>query len=647
MPEIQLANIHKYYGPVHVLKGLSLEVPEGAKLGIVGGNGSGKSTIFRVIAGLEDFERDKGSLHVARGRRIGLLDQLPQHPEGTRVRDVLWSAFDELLRMKAELDRLAARLSDGEEAVRRFGVLQSDFEHRGGYEMEHRLARVATGLDIPAAMLDQPFDRLSGGEKTRVSLAQIILRETDILLLDEPTNHLDIRSVEWLEQFLSDYPGTVLLISHDRFFLDQVADHILEVADGKGELYPGNYSAYSALREKKRIEALARFESEQKKIRQLEASAKRLHEWANRKDSPKFHRQAFSMEKRIERMKATGTQKPVSEKEMKGRFREEAYRSDEAVAVRDLSMRFGERTVLDGVTFTLHGGDRMALLGANGCGKTTLLRAVLSEISCDAGSVRIGPSVRVGYLPQEVRFDEPGRSVLDTIRYAYPMDVGKARNLLAGFRFTGEDVFKTVSALSGGEKSRLKLCLLMQADVNLLVLDEPTNHLDLPSREWIEESLDAFGGTILFVSHDRYFIRRFATSIAEMEDGRVSTWPFDYTEWRAWKAWKARQEAEQAAGGEAGSATGAARERRADKERQRNRGIAAKRCQELESRIETVEARVEAIDREMAANPSAFERLTALISERETLSASLPALYAQWEEAQAALSALTGEGDDV
>ena len=646
MPEIQLSNIHKYYGPVHVLKGLSLDVPEGAKLGIVGGNGSGKTTLFRVIAGLESFERDKGSLHVARGRRIGLLDQLPQHPEGTRVRDVLWSSFDDLLRMKAQLDQLAAQLAEGEAAIHRFGALQTEFEHRGGYEMEHRFARVATGLDIPAAMLDRPFDRLSGGEKTRVSLAQIILRETDILLLDEPTNHLDIRSVEWLESFLEDYRGTVLMISHDRYFLDQVADHILEVAEGKGELYPGNYSAYSALREKKRIEALARYENEQKKIRQLEASAKRLHEWANRKDSPKFHRQAFSMEKRIERMKATGTRKPVNEKEMGSRFREEAYRGDEAVAVRDLSKRFGERTVLEGVTFTLYGGDRMVLLGPNGCGKTTLLRAILSQLDCDAGSVRIGPSVRVGYLPQEVVFDMPERSVLDTIRYAFPMEEGKARNLLAGFRFTGGDVFKTVSALSGGEKSRLKLCLLMQSDVNLLVLDEPTNHLDLPSREWIEEALDAFGGTLLFVSHDRYFIRRFATCIAEMEEGRVTTWPFDYPEWRAWKEWKLRQEPEDAAGGTE-IRTESARERMAAKERQRNRGIAVRRCTELEQRIEGIEARMAAVDRDMAQNPSAFQQLAVLTAEKDALSASLPGLYAQWEEAQEALSAFTDQGDDV
>lgn len=643
MPEISLSSIQKYYGAVHVLKGLSLDVPDGAKIGIVGGNGCGKTTVFRIISGQELFE--KGSMHIAKNRRIGLLDQLPQHPEETLVRDVLQSSFSELLDMKSRLDLLAASLSDGEEQVRRFGSLQTEFEHRGGYEMDLRFNRVTQGLDIPHEMLDQPFSKLSGGEKTRVSLAQIILRETDILLLDEPTNHLDIRSVEWLEGFISDYRGTVLMISHDRYFLDQVAKLIFEIDDGVGMLYPGNYSAYAALRDQRRIDALARYENEQKKIRQLEAAIRRLHDWANRADNPKFHRQAFSIEKRVERMQRDGTVKPKMEKGMKNRFREEAYRGDEVLAVTRLVKRFEDRNILDGVDFVLYGGDHLALLGPNGCGKTTLLRSILSEMTPEEGSVRIGPSIKPGYLPQEILFEMPGRTVIDTLRYAKAMDEEKARNMLAGYRFFGDDVFKIVASLSGGEKSRLKLCLLMQEDVNLLILDEPTNHLDLPSREWIEEALGDFGGTILFVSHDRYFIRRFADRIAEMDEGKVTTYQFDYENYKAWKEWRRRQNAENAVStGVGGLRTESARERQAVKDKQRNTGIAARRCEELERIITDTERRMGEIDREMAGKPTDFILLQALAAEKEEWNRKLPPLYEQWENAQDTLAILTNEG---
>lgn len=547
MPEISLNNIHKYYGANHVLKGLSLEVPDGAKIGIVGGNGSGKTTLFRVLSGQETFEREKGSLHIARGRRIGVLDQVPVFAEQTTVREVLLDPFAELFALKARMDALTESLAESEAAMRKYGALQSEFEARGGYEIETRIGRVTQGLDIPQEMQSQLFESLSGGEKTRVSLARIILRDTDILLLDEPTNHLDIPSVEWLEGFLETYRGTVLIISHDRFFLDQVATNIFDVVDGKGELYPGNYSAYAELKERRQIEQLAHYENEQKKIRQLEAAAKRLHDWANRADNPKFHRQAFNIEKRVARIQRDGTERPKTEKAIKGRFQGEAYRGDDVLTVQDLSKRFGDRSVLRDISFTLFGGDRMVLLGSNGCGKTTLLRTLIGEMVPDAGEVHITPSIRIGYLPQEVVFEVPERTVIDTLRYAYPMDEGKARNLLAAYRFTGGDVFKAVSGLSGGEKSRLKLCLLMQEAVNLLVLDEPTNHLDLPSREWVEASLEAFPGSILFVSHDRYFVRRFANRVAEMDAGQVETWPFDYSEWRAWKLWKQEQVAQKSA----------------------------------------------------------------------------------------------------
>ncbi len=647
MPEISLNNIHKYYGANHVLKGLSLDVPDGAKLGIVGGNGSGKTTLFRVLAGQESFERDKGSLHIARGRRIGVLDQVPVFEKHTTVRDVLLEPFSELFSLKDRMEALTDSLVDSEEAMRRYGALQSEFETRGGYDIETRIGRVTQGLDIPEAMQRQRFNSLSGGEKTRVSLARIILRETDILLLDEPTNHLDIPSVEWLEGFLETYHGTVLIISHDRFFLDQVATGIFDVVDGKGERYPGNYSAYAALKERRQIEQLAHFESEQKQIKRLEAAAKRLHDWANRADNPKFHRQAFNIEKRVARIQRDGTERPRTEKAINGRFQGEAYRGDEVLTVQDLSKCFGERVVLANISFTLFGGDRMVLLGANGCGKTTLLRTLTGELSPDTGTVALSPSIRVGYLPQEVVFEVPSRTVIDTLRYAYPMEEGKARNLLATYRFTGGDVFKSVSGLSGGEKSRLKLCLLMQETVNLLILDEPTNHLDLPSREWVETSLEAFPGSILFVSHDRYFVRRFANRVAEMRGGQVETWPFDYSEWRAWKLWKQEQEAQVVLDTrDEVRDSDAARTRKAAKEKARSLSASKRQCEELEARIEQTEARLTRIDADMAVKATDFQALQSLTEEKEALQRTLPAMYAQWEQAQETVVRLCADNED-
>lgn len=647
MPEISLNNIHKYYGANHVLKGLSLDVPDGAKLGIVGGNGSGKTTLFRVLAGLESFERDKGSLHIARGRRIGVLDQVPVFEKHTTVRDVLLEPFSELFSLKDRMEALTDSLADSEEAMRRYGTLQSEFETRGGYDIETRIGRVTQGLDIPDAMQQQPFNSLSGGEKTRVSLARIILRETDILLLDEPTNHLDIPSVEWLEGFLETYRGTVLIISHDRFFLDQVATGIFDVVDGKGELYPGNYSAYAELKERRQIEQLAHFESEQKQIKRLEAAAKRLHDWANRADNPKFHRQAFNIEKRVARIQRDGTERPRTEKAIKGRFQGEAYRGDEVLTVQDLSKCFGERVVLNNISFTLFGGDRMVLLGANGCGKTTLLRILTGELAPDTGTVRVTPSIRIGYLPQEVVFEVPSRTVIDTLRYAYPMEEGKARNLLAAYRFTGGDVFKSVSGLSGGEKSRLKLCLLMQETVNLLILDEPTNHLDLPSREWVETSLEAFPGSILFVSHDRYFVRRFANRVAEMSGGQVETWPFDYSEWRAWKLWKQDQDSQAVVDArDEARDSDAARTRKAAKDKARNLSAAKRQSEELEARIEQTEDRLTRIDAAMAAMATDFLALQSLTEEKEALHATLPVMYAQWERAQETVAQLADDMED-
>ena len=627
MAEIVLKDIHKYYGVQHVLKGISLEIYEGTTTGLLGKNGAGKTTIFKIISGEEQY--DKGELQIARGRRVGVLDQIPEYPDDYTVYRVIDSAFQELHALKSRMDFFQSSLdTDPEESViRKYGALMSEFEARGGYEIEISMKRVCTGLEIGDSVLKRSFRELSGGEKTRVNLARIILTNTDILLLDEPTNHLDIHAVEWLEEYLEAFKGTVVVISHDRYFLDRVAKRIIEVEDGMATAYEGNYSKFAILKEQNRIEQLKHYEQEQKKIRQLEAAVKRMHDWAIRADNPSMHRRAFSMEKRIGWIVRDGVQKPKSEHKISKGFKTEDFSGSDIVLMKDVKIGFEAFNILDGIDLLIKKNDRLALLGNNGTGKTTLLRIIRGEIKPDAGLVRVGASVRMAYLPQLIVFDQPEMSVMETIRHEFIIDEGSARNLLAGYMFRGEDVFKKVGSLSGGELSRLKLCILMQRDVNFLILDEPTNHLDIQSREWIEEALDAFEGTILFVSHDRYFIRKFATSVCELENGRLIDFDGDYETFREYKKELSEEKKRIVA-------------EKKQNERQKTDNCTKtfdlkameKKLVRIETDISAIEQRLSEIDGEMQENQSDYEKLNALLAEKGDLSGKLEKCYQVWME---------------
>lgn len=579
-----------------------------------------------MISGEEPY--DKGEIQIAKGLRIGVLDQIPQYPDDATVYRVLDSAFMDLREMKKSIDALQAELAanPGASVMGKYGALLSEFEARGGYETETRIKRVCTGLDIDQEMQDKLFSELSGGEKTRVNLARIILIDPHILLLDEPTNHLDIRAAEWLEEYLLSFRGTVLVISHDRYFLDRVVNRIIEIEDGTAEAYDGNYSKYALQKEQKRLEQLKRYQQEQKKIRQLEAAVRRMHEWANRADSAKMHRRAFSMEKRIDRLKRDGTARPKAERRISRGFKAEDFSGSGVVMARGLRFAFGSRSILKGVDLLVRRNDRLALIGNNGSGKTTLLRIITGELAPDEGAVKTGTSVKAGYLPQKVTFDNPGMSVLDTVRHELTIDEGSARNILAGFMFRGEDVFKTMDSLSGGELSRLKLCLLMQRDVNFLILDEPTNHLDIQSREWIEEALDAFEGTILFVSHDRYFIRKFASSVCELEDGKLLRFNGDYESFREYKRILEEEKKGESSGE---NRTAKPKQQRA---RRPGPGTLKKRLAVIEADISETEARLLDIEQDMQDNASDYVKLEELLSEKDELSAKLEALYRRWME---------------
>ena len=520
-----------------ILDGLTFQVDTGERVGLLGPNGCGKTTLLRILTGVVDY--DEGEVMIAPGKRLGLISQIPVYPQGYTVEDVIDTAFEPLHKMEEEMAALAGRMAQGETdpaILSRYDKLTAAFQAGGGYETDTNKNKVCNGLSIPQAMREQPFDKLSGGEKTRVNLARLILEDTDILLLDEPTNHLDLRATEWLEEYLEKFKGTVLTVSHDRYFLDKVVDRVIEIQNGKAEFYSGNYSFYAVEKERRYEEKLRQYEKEQAKIQQLEKAAEQLRIWAYSGNDKTFKR-AQSMEKRIEKMRVTD--RPKKERKMQVRFGEREFRGDEVLTIKNLQKSFGERTLFSDVNLEVAGGERIALLGDNGTGKSTLIKILMGEEEPDSGKLRLGPTVKIGYLPQIIHFSHPERSLVDTMIYDLDCTAQTARNRLASFKFRGEDVFKSVSTLSGGEQSRLRLCMLMDSQINLLILDEPTNHLDIQSREWIEEAVEEYEGNLLFVSHDRYFIDRFATRIWMLEDGHITDFRGTYQEYLAAKAKKA------------------------------------------------------------------------------------------------------------
>ena len=426
-----------------ILDGLTFQVDTGERVGLLGPNGCGKTTLLRILTGVVDY--DEGEVMIAPGKRLGLISQIPVYPQGYTVEDVIDTAFEPLHKMEEEMAALAGRMAQGETdpaILSRYDKLTAAFQAGGGYEMDTNKNKVCNGLSIPQAMREQPFDKLSGGEKTRVNLARLILEDTDILLLDEPTNHLDLRATEWLEEYLEKFKGTVLTVSHDRYFLDKVVDRVIEIQGGKAELYSGNYSFYAVEKERRYEEKLRQYEKEQAKIQQLEKAAEQLRIWAYSGNDKTFKR-AQSMEKRIEKMRVTD--RPKKERKMQVRFGEREFRGDEVLTIKNLQKSFGERTLFSDVNLEVAGGERIALLGDNGTGKSTLIKILMGEEEPDSGKLRLGPTVKIGYLPQIIHFSHPERSLVDTMIYDLDCTAQTARNRLASFKFRGEDVFKSVS----------------------------------------------------------------------------------------------------------------------------------------------------------------------------------------------------------
>lgn len=617
MVDISVRGVRKAFEQdKEILRGVTFEIGEGEHVGLLGKNGGGKTTLFRIITG--ELESDAGEVVIGTGKRVGVMTQIPVFPPEYTAEDVLKTAFRRLDALQAKLAALREEMAEGgESAARTYDRLQTEFEALGGYETDFTLAKVANGLDLPPELRRRPFASLSGGEKTRVNLARLILEQTDILLLDEPTNHLDLRATEWLEDYLARFKGTVLTISHDRYFLDHAVTRIMEMTGGIVEHYSGNYSFFVVEKQRRYDEARKLWEKNQKQIAQLQKAADDLHLWAFM-GADKLHKRAFSMEKRIERLQQA--EKPKQERRMKARFGETEFRGDDALVVHGLGKAYGDRTLFHDLELQVTGGERIALLGDNGAGKTTLLHVLTGREPEDRGVVKFGPSVKWAMLEQQIRFARMDRTLVDTMLYEGDCTPQEARDRLGAFGFSGEDAFKWVSDLSGGELTRLRLCILMKADVNFLILDEPTNHLDILSREWIEDALEDYGEALLLVSHDRYFIRRFANRIWELKDGELLDYRCGYDEYR-----ERKERREQAARAEKKQETG-------DKPKKKASGPSPERKRALlEKQIQEAEAKAGETERLIQENATDYLRLEELFREKAELERQIEDLYARWD----------------
>ena len=621
MVDISVKDLNKFFViGENLLQGLSFEIQEGECVAILGRNGCGKTTLFKILTGEMDY--DGGEVYVNPNKKLGLISQIPRFPEAYTVEDVLRTAFSVLTATKKKMEALEAAMAQGatQEQLREYDTLVNRFQSGGGYEMDVDVDKICNGLGITAEQRPQLFDSLSGGEKTRINLARLLLEKTDILLLDEPTNHLDLNSVEWLEAYIKAFKGTVLTISHDRYFIDQVADRVIEIVDGHGEFYSGNYSFYMEEKQARFDLQMKQYEQEQAKLKQLGYTVERMKGWGI--NNRTLYRRAMSIQHRMERIQKT--ERPKAERTMKASFGEKDFSGDVVFKMKNVSKSFGDRVLFSDVNLNVEGGERIALLGDNGTGKSTFIKCLLGEEDCQ-GKIQFGPTVKWGYLPQIIHFDHPERSLYDTMLYEKNLTPQMARDRLGAFLFQGEDVFKTVGTLSGGEQSRLRLCMLMDEKINLLILDEPTNHLDIASREWVEAAIEEFEGVLLFVSHDRYFIEKFAERIWLLEDGAIRDFRCGYKKYRSILEHEAQARQLPAAP--------AAPKQRKEKPRSGPKD-SDKLVKKLEREIEKQEKVVADLEEKIQAAASDYQELNRLRGEKEAAEESLMELMEQWEAAQ-------------
>lgn len=625
MIECSVRELKKYFGANKIFDNISFELKTSERVGLIGQNGCGKTTLMKILMGMEDYQG--GSISLRKGVKLGYLEQIHCVEEALTVRDVLRQAYEEAIALQEKIKVLEedmTLLTDEalKQAMESYGRCIEAYEALGGYELEINIDRVCQGLTIPDEMQIRPFKDLSGGEKTRVILGKLLLEAPDILLLDEPTNHLDIKSIEWLEEFLRSYKGTILIISHDRYFLDKVVTKILELWPQQMNSFNGNYSAYVIERERRFLEDFKRYQNQQKQIDRMKEQIHRYRVWGAMRDSEAMYKRAKELEKRLEKIDVLD--RPILENR---KMKMEALLTDRSgkrvVTAENIVKGYGEKGLIDQSSFTIFYQDSIALMGANGSGKTTLLKMILGEELPDRGVIKLGSGVKIGYLPQQVVFEEEGKTLLEYFSDYHGIAQGEARAALAKMLFMREDVNKKIKSLSGGEKSRLKLCSLTYEKANLLILDEPTNHLDIDSREVLENTLMSFEGTLLFVSHDRYFIEKMAEKLLLIEDGKLQLYPFGYQEWV--------REREKSIAINIKISNGPLKNDKAKSKPKQAVADSRLGSNIIEKQIEELENKYQALSKEMEDNPFDHILLDGLELERQQLDQKISELYHQWD----------------
>ena len=611
MIDISVHELNKYYGTNHVIKGVTFEVYNGEKIGLLGKNGSGKTTLFKIIA--QDERYDSGTVSKASGKKVEILAQIPSFNESDTVEDILRSSFKEITEVYEAMKEIEG---DGTPAVlAKYGKLMEEYERLGGYDIELKIEKICNGMNISASLRSSLFRLLSGGEKTRINLARILLRDCDILLLDEPTNHLDLASLEWLEGFIREFPGTVVIISHDRVFLDNVITRVIEIEEGKAYFYSGNFSWYAEEKQRRFISQSEQYERQQKEIKRIEDRAKWFVD--NNRFTTKHHAILSRLDHMVKIEKPNSTSKKLTED-----FNSGGHAAKEVMSLDSVYKSYGSNVLLDNVSLSINRNDRIALIGANGCGKTTLLKLIMGEEPSDSGLVKVSSNIKIVYMSQVILFDDENATVLDTLRNTASLPEEKVRSILARFNFRAQDVSKRVSNLSGGEKSRLKLCLLMQNQANFLILDEPTNHLDIESREWIEDAVSEFMGTMLFISHDRFLLNRFASKIWSMKNGKVIAFDGSFEDYL-----KVSASAKTDTKSKEKNSTSNKKKKASPTEPKEKHKVSIP----FETQIYEAESELRTLDEEIDAAGSDYEKMSTLYQKKQQLEEHIALLYEEWE----------------
>lgn len=627
---LSLKDISKSYGTDVILKNITFNVNEYEKIGLVGINGAGKTTLFKILCG--DISSDSGEKYLAQDKKMGYLSQNIDLNENSTVFSETMEVFSHIKAMEKRLREIEELLSSSEDSMheqllKEYGKLQDEFERQGGYSCESFARGILTGLGIDSRDFDKEIRYLSGGQKTRVSLAKMLLKNPDILLLDEPTNHLDLSAISFLENFLKEYKGTVIIISHDRYFLDIITNKTLELTGGIVEEYNGNYSCFIKERQKRFDQRLKEYELQQKEIERMEEIIKRYRSF-NREKSIK---QAESREKALNRIERID--KPVIEnKTARISFETRIKSGNDVLIIDKLSKSFGENNLFKNLSLMIRRGERTALIGENGKGKTTLFRIIKNELMGDEGYVKLGRNVLVGYYDQEQRNLTSDKNVLDEIWDEFPeMTTTQIRTYLGAFLFSGDDVFKPISKLSGGEKCRLSLLKLMLSNSNFLLLDEPTNHLDMLSREALEDALISYEGTLFVISHDRYFLNKVIDRIYELENGGLTEYPGNFQYYMLKKNSSSDEIVINTSGK---TKTEIKEERKKIREVQERKKQIQKDIAQVEKDIEIAEDQLHDLEKslcleEVYSNPVRCQEVNRLIKD---LKENINSLYERWEE---------------